>query len=109
MNRKWKMAALSFILLVITACVPTEIAPEAADLNETATPPPIPTLAPQPTELPVTAVAPLPLTIRRPLSLDTVPTTLPVYEMTLVTIPATKEEALAWAQSFGLRQAEVME
>jgi hypothetical protein len=109
MNRKWKTAVLFFFLFVATACVPTEMESGLADINETATPLPLPMVVPQVGEPDNTAVSPTPISISLPLHPDEVPATLPVYVMALDSIAATGEEALAWAQSFGLTQADVME
>jgi hypothetical protein len=82
MHGNWKTAVFLLILLVITACIPTdEIASEAADQSETATPPLIPTLVSQPTELPNTAVAPPPLVVTRPTPPTAVPTAVAQIEI----------------------------
>ncbi len=108
-NKMWLTAVISLSLFIITACFPTEIEPGLTDLNQTATPPSLPTPIPPPTTQVDTAVSPTPPSIPYPLHPDVIPNTLPVYIMTPDPIPAVPEEALTWAQSFGFIGLELAE
>lgn len=109
MNKNWKVVAFFLLLFVMAACVPTEVEPGPADLNYTPTPPPLPTPVPPPVEMVSTAVAPTPPSMPYPLHPDMIPAVMPVYLMMSDPMAATGEMALAWAQSFGLLNAEVVE
>lgn len=87
----WPIFILIVFLCVLVACVPTEAEPGVMEFNQTPTPYPI-------------SIAPDML----PLHPEAVPAALPVYAMALDPSPTNGETALAWAQSFGLANAELM-
>ena len=109
MNRNWKTAVIFLLFLTISACIPTDVEPEATEPNQTPTLPPLPTPFPPPEQLIDTAVSPTPISLSLLLPPDAVPETLPAYAMELGIIPAGRDTALAWAQAFGLANAEVVD
>ncbi|MEJ2750550.1 MAG: hypothetical protein P8183_21995, partial [Anaerolineae bacterium] len=68
-----------------------------------------PTPVPPPVELITPVIPPTPGSVPLPLDPDTIPGNLPIYTMTLDPIPDTGDAALAWAQSFGLANAAIMD
>ncbi|MCB9422495.1 MAG: hypothetical protein H6667_22020 [Ardenticatenaceae bacterium] len=101
MRTFWKTAVFLFALFALAACVPTELEPGAADQSQTPTLYPLPEVSSTP--LISDGITPDML----PLPLDEAPAALPIYTAVPEPIPSTGEAALAWAQSFGLDNAQV--
>ncbi len=101
----WKTAVLLLTLFTLAACVPTELEPGAADLSQTATPYPLPEGTVLPTPFMPAEITPDML----PLAPEAVPPVLPIYTAVLQPIADTGEAALAWAKTFGLTDAAIMD
>jgi hypothetical protein len=110
MNQKqWPTVIIFLLIFISSGCIPAEVEPSASEVSRTPAPLPLPTLVPPPAALVSTTFPPTPGSVPYPLHPDMIPATLPSYIMTRDPIAATGDSALAWAQSFGLTNAELVD